>query len=343
MRKILFTLTAIVISFVAYAQYDIIDDYVKKLKFQDDVSIEQMAKLITDKSKTEADKVRANFRWIATNIVYDVNYLITGKIPDSSPKEVVKSKKAVCQGYSNLFKALNEAVGIQTFFVNGYIKESGFSFENNFDKINHSWNIALINDKWYHFDVTWASGLINDKNEYIQRVNDKYLFADPYFFVTEHLPADPMFQLLPCPIMPNEFLKRNKEVLRIAKHKKECFSFRDTLNEYLKFDTVQRLIKTVNRQLRFNASNYVYPVLQLNKIGYYYTKDINDKSINIKTRYENANHAYKHYKLAYDLLKNTSNYELKPIKEIVKTNLESTKNFIENNKLAIRSKNIQLN
>jgi hypothetical protein len=336
MRRFLLTIIGIVISFLSYTQYDAVDDYVKTIKFQDDVNIEQMAKILTANSKTDLEKVRANFIWIASNIDYDVNYLISGKIPDSSPKEVVKSKKAVCQGYSNLFKALNEAVGIQTFFVNGYIKETAFSFENNLDKINHSWNIALINDKWYHFDITWASGLVNDENEYVQQINEEYFLSDPYFFVTEHLPADPMFQLLPCTILPHEFLNRKNKVLKIAKLKNDCYSFRDTLDEYLNYDTVQRLISTVMRQIRYNGENYIDPAYQLNTIGYYFTRDINDKNVDLQLRHKNAIHAIKYYKLAYELLKKTPNYELKPLKKIVKINLESSRSFIENNKLIIQ-------
>lgn len=51
-------------------------------------------------------------------------------------------QKGTCQGYTKLFKAIMDNLGIECSFSSS-------------DQIAHVWNIVKVDGKWYHIDVTW--------------------------------------------------------------------------------------------------------------------------------------------------------------------------------------------
>lgn len=58
---------------------------------------------------------------------------------------------SVCQGIASAYKALLQAIGINTYVVTS-------------DNINHAWNLVETEYGWYHVDVTWDDPL--HSNEY---------------------------------------------------------------------------------------------------------------------------------------------------------------------------------
>ena len=91
-----------------------IDNYAKNLPTSEAKSVEQLAKSLTKTSKTDADKVRAFYVWIAANVAYDFAAFKSGKVPEQTANSTFASKRAVCQGYSELFNhlcQLNDIIG----------------------------------------------------------------------------------------------------------------------------------------------------------------------------------------------------------------------------------------
>ncbi|MDE5897146.1 MAG: hypothetical protein K2H43_04970 [Clostridia bacterium] len=59
------------------------------------------------------------------------------------------NRKAVCEGYTNAFKAVMDRLDIPCVSVHGYhIREDGTS-------VPHSWNVVNLEGKWYNVDVTF--------------------------------------------------------------------------------------------------------------------------------------------------------------------------------------------
>lgn len=56
--------------------------------------------------------------------------------------EVIQSRKCVCQGYTTLYRAVLEALGIPNTIVYS-------------EGMNHIWNAVMLDGSWYHIDVTW--------------------------------------------------------------------------------------------------------------------------------------------------------------------------------------------
>ena len=152
--------------------YDKVDHYSKSVGT---FPIKQMAITLTKPWKTEAEKVRAIFKWMDYNIKYDYQGLETGKWT-TEPVEVLTKKVAVCQGYSELFSALCDAIGIRNKLIVGVAKKSANDFP------GHAWNAVCINKKWYLIDVTWGEG---------------YYLKSPSYFYSDHFPNQNRWTLFP--------------------------------------------------------------------------------------------------------------------------------------------------
>ena len=103
--------------------------------------------------KTTYQKVQAIYNWITANVKYDYSHL-------SDPTYLLQytayaaavQKKAVCQGYANLFYRLANDAGIDCRIITG-------KAYNRDGAADHAWNIVRMEDgKYYCLDATWDAG-----------------------------------------------------------------------------------------------------------------------------------------------------------------------------------------
>lgn len=171
---------------------------------------------LTYKFGSDEEKVRAIFRWITFNISYDLIGVNKKNIyseihkklenVDSSTYEekynqldaekVFKERRAVCDGYSRLFKYLCDLSQIKAVIINGYSRtlsnEIGITGD-----VNHSWNAVLLNKKWNLLDVTWASGYCNSaRTKFYKEFCNLYYLTPSHVFITNHLPEESKWTLL---------------------------------------------------------------------------------------------------------------------------------------------------
>lgn len=131
---------------------------------RDDESIQTLAKNLTNGLKTDAEKSRAIYRWVTTNVRYDTSiYNITGNDqvgysvqiatipPPKKAKDVLVDKIAVCFGYAALNASLHRALGIPAKFIAGDLNLEMMSGP-------HGWNEVLLDGQWYNMDPTLDAG-----------------------------------------------------------------------------------------------------------------------------------------------------------------------------------------
>ncbi len=170
-----------------------IDKYASSVRY-DGTSIFELASLLSHYARTEAEKARIIYSWIAYNITYDVPAYLSGNYGDLSPQGVLKSRRGVCSGYANLYKALARAMGLDVVVVDGYAKGYGYAI-GNATQINHAWNVVKINKKWYLLDSTWGAGSINN-GQFNRQFNPYYFATPPRQLILDHFPAENKWQLL---------------------------------------------------------------------------------------------------------------------------------------------------
>ena len=218
--------------------FAVIDKFAYSYKKNKEQDVAAVSQALAAPFLTETDKFRAIFVWITANIRYDFNLLGALRYDNADithqPEVVLKRKLAICQGYTNLLKAMCNAVGIECIRVNGHVKRpDGLESDN-----GHSWNVVRTDGKWQLADPTWATGHLNEHNQYVYEFNGRHFFGDPEDYIMDHFPEDPLFQLLPNPVSLKEFNEKYGSLSKIVERKKreqphpEFAHLKDTLNAF---------------------------------------------------------------------------------------------------------------
>jgi transglutaminase-like putative cysteine protease len=124
--------------------------------------IQKLATEITMGLKTNEEKSKAIFKWVASNITYDTeSYFDDPSNPRYySSLETLRDKQALCSGYANLNAALHRSIGIEAKVVYGE---------------GHAWNEVKISDSWQEQDPTYGSGGLDmNKKVFIPQFNEHY-------------------------------------------------------------------------------------------------------------------------------------------------------------------------
>ncbi len=97
--------------------------------------------------------------YIASHYQYDTTYSVYDMYG------MLKQGKAVCQGYTLLYKALLAYCGIES----GYAHSAA---------MNHIWSLVKIDGAYYHVDVTWADP-VSDRYSLVS--HNYFMRSDAYF------------------------------------------------------------------------------------------------------------------------------------------------------------------
>ena len=166
-------------------------------------SITTLAKYLTKNTKNDTERAYAIFYWLSQNVAYDTQGFFSGSYGDLSPAGVLRSRKAVCSGYSRLFTGLAKAAGLEVVEITGVSK--GYGFSTNGTLGDHAWNAVKIKGQWRLIDSTWGAGFLNEGNKFQRKLENFYFFTPPEQFIHDHFPNNSKWQLLKSPISKTKF------------------------------------------------------------------------------------------------------------------------------------------
>lgn len=194
------------------ADFAPIDSLAKTIAYKDDMY--KLTKELTASYTEPIARVRAIFIWITHNIAYDYQFVNKGKElkgPECPSvqnceqvyiewelnylKKILKKKKAICDGYTRLFKKMCELSNIKSEIIGGYVKtkphQIGISLS-----ANHAWNAVMIDSAWHLLDPTWAAGGCQEDEETGKLLEFHKNYRDYYWFTSfndlsrNHYPKD---------------------------------------------------------------------------------------------------------------------------------------------------------
>ena len=228
--------------------------------------------------KTTYQKVQAIYNWITANVKYDYSHL-------SDPTYLLQytayaaavQKKAVCQGYANLFYRLANDAGVDCRIITG-------KAYNGTQTEDHAWNIVRMEDgKYYCLDATWDAGLKPEKYEYFlkgltsfsrdhQAETDK--LNTPYWTqyqsrtsAADYKASSPQ---LPAPTVTGGNDAQGRPTLKwnavTGAAKYEVYRARSKDGDYIKYSTVTGTSYT-NTDYIENGNTYYYKVRALDANG----------------------------------------------------------------------------
>ena len=146
--------------------------------------------------------------WIAEHIAYDAKAYLAGERVKSAWTATLRSRKSVCQGYSDLMSQMCRRAGVECHQVYGHARGFAFSQDTALDpKLeNHAWNALKIDGRWYLVDVTWDAGTVS-ADGFHKAFSHAYLFLQPRDFLHTHFPTDRKWQLVDRPISAEQFAR----------------------------------------------------------------------------------------------------------------------------------------
>jgi hypothetical protein len=253
--------------------YSEVDAFALSLHNDPEKNPEVLAKKLTERFESKHEKMRAIFRWITDNIEYDTEVFCnkSQNAENQSPETVLRTRKAVCSGYSNLFARMYHAAVDSAIVVVGYSQQYAHDLNRKHEETDHAWNIIRLYEHWYLLDVTWASGYVRggcvsderfkhmENISWFKQYNDFWFLTPPEFFIFSHLPENKNFQLLRLPISmqefksipivsPNYFLNISSHYIRNPKHHREV--------EYNSVFNINKLKRIIEKET-FRKTSYL--------------------------------------------------------------------------------------
>ncbi|MBE9466732.1 MAG: hypothetical protein IMY72_00255 [Bacteroidetes bacterium] len=310
--------TSVSFLFAQKNDYSNIDNHAKKASRSNSRTVKNLSDYLIKPSKNDSEKVRAFYVWITENITYDVKtFFNQTKNKKVTATEVLTKRKAVCEGYSTLFMALCENSGVKCYIIQGYSKGYGFDARKKFTSTDHAWNIVFVKNNWYLIDATWGSGYINDKKKFVKRFTDYFFLTEANKFAYTHLPSDPMWQLLDCPLAINDFKKDSLFIEDKISKTEFCFNYKDSIAKHEAMPEAERNLESAVHAYKFNPVNKIN--LGFAYLNYaYYLSTINQE-------FQADQDFEKLLKLEYKILE----YNNKAVKYLSKTNNQQAKNALQ--------------
>lgn len=183
------------------ARYARLDQYAQHLPDAQAATLDKLATSLAMQARSDDEKARLIFSWLAYHIVYDVAYLKGDTTHLYTPEEVFHSRQAICQGYAELFTDLATRMKLETCIVAGHARD-WLTFDKMLNKVNgHAWNAYRVAGVWHLADATWGAGGISSGEKEFQREFNPFWFdVPPSQAIFYHLPTDAAWQLLPTPV-----------------------------------------------------------------------------------------------------------------------------------------------
>ncbi len=201
--------------------FSVIEKHVRNTPDSIEYDITELMDYLVVPTTSEKDKVVSIYQWLIQNIEYDrIAYRNGNKRINRSNQDILKRRKAICWGYATLFKAMCDEANIACEVISGYGKTT-IDAKPNLKSPNHAWNSVKIDSVWYLLDATWDSGVVGGVSDFEQKYGYTYFLTPTKYFLVNHLPADPVWQLLECPITPEEY-KLSAEAIVILAERKGC-------------------------------------------------------------------------------------------------------------------------
>lgn len=187
-----------------------LDSLGKNVPSEFEESIDKLANYFLSLSENKNEQSRLVYSWVAHHICYDDNAFNTRIYTDQSAQSIFKSRKAVCAGYSSLFKAICDAMNLSCVAIDGFAKGYGFRSGMPVTGTNHSWNAVKYNDQWHLIDATWGSGFaenINGKAKSKSVYNTYWFDVPAKEFIFSHFPDSSNYQYLSKKYTREQFKK----------------------------------------------------------------------------------------------------------------------------------------
>lgn len=216
-------------------------------------------------AESEEEKARVIYAWITEHIRYDQTAYRSGQGRiNRSNADILRRGQAVCFGYATLFRDMCAQAGLTAEVISGYSKGT-LTAVPGLEEVDHAWNAVRLDGKWHLLDATWGSSVVQKENDFVQVETQDYWLTPPEHFVLNHLPSQPMWQLLDCPITPATFRQSPAAIRAALTTMEPCFHYADSIRRWRALPPPRRRLESARTAFRYHPT-----VAIRNELGHSY-------------------------------------------------------------------------
>lgn len=184
-----------------------IDAHVRSIPRSKTDSVNKLSQYLAEPFEDLRHRAFAVYRWITTNIFFDVEgYFDQSVLKSTDAESVLRNRVTSSEGYATLFEELCKACKVPTKKVRGFAKGYGYQMRQKISQPNHTWNVIRVNGgKWFICDPTWGAGYIGDEMMFHRDPNIHQFMIQPSVAITSRFPMDETWQLLDQPVTKENF------------------------------------------------------------------------------------------------------------------------------------------
>ncbi len=270
-------------------------------------NVKKLANNLTRNAESDSQKVANIHFWVTHHIKYDAKRYVRWQTKNQDTKDVLRRRKTLCTGYSNLFKDLCFHSAVPSVVVDGYTKNILVDVCDTTYLPDHSWNQVKFNDQWHNMDNTWDAGYVKFyKTGFIRQFMSRITFRwikpykyKPHFvkapmnyyfalasnkFTVNHLPQNPFLQDFESVFHTELYAKDSAHYF----YRPELTATRDTknnlfLNTYVHLDRLEQQkndgknAAIINSKNRFGKAHYYSLILDDQWFNFNENKEVNQK------------------------------------------------------------------
>ncbi|MEO1438171.1 MAG: transglutaminase domain-containing protein [Bacteroidota bacterium] len=303
-------------------------------------NLDQLVDHLVKPAKTDREKARSFFSWIAHNIVYDTHYFYNKDTaePCFSTDCILTQNKTVCLGYARLFQQMCEKEGIPCEVIEGYSREDTAPITKKLQKTDHAWNAVLLDGQWFLVEPTWGSGYLDDQGVFHAEFDDSQFLTDPKAFVKTHLPMDPIWQLLEAPVPVSVFKKGGQAVDEYIARTPPRLDYEKSIFQLLSLPADEARLKSAQRSARFNPDNQFDLAYALMDHAYSISNTEETQGLAIDQQIKIYQQAIGQYRKAIELFRLGDLPEGRPHLDVCLNNLEHLKYLMNELGATVRSR-----
>lgn len=200
------------------------------------------------------ERARAIYAWITLNIDYDMEaYRDDRKRINRNIGDILRRRQAVCFGYAQLFQSMAGHAGLTAEVISGYSKGT-LTAAMDREAPDHAWNAVLLAGQWFLLDATWGSSTLKKEDPFLMLESDQYFLTPSDSFILNHLPAQPMWQLLSSPVTPELFQQPADSIRQYLRHASSHYNFVDSIAAWQRLPAPGRSLWATREAFRFLPS-----------------------------------------------------------------------------------------
>lgn len=213
---------------------------IKRVPYFKSRDVATLTAYLTKNLRTDDEKICAIYTWVITHIKYNYNKAAIGDYSKNNLRSILKKRRAICQGYSDLINAMCKEAGISSVGVPGYVKTYNTDLADSFYVSEHIWNAVYLDGEWKLLDATWDAGYVKVvgktfwgtvkwiftlgylppyryKPRFVRVPRYNYFLKSGYYFSADHLASVPYWQLLAPPMTIDSFEHDSADYLHYRK------------------------------------------------------------------------------------------------------------------------------